>query len=101
MKEIPGFPQYYATEDGQIWSGKTHRFLKQRTFYKTYLRVPLSINGKFYLRRVHRLVALAYHPNPLNLPEVNHKDGNTQNNRSENLEWCTRKDNLKHFKESR
>jgi hypothetical protein len=45
----------------------------------------------------HRLVALKYLPNPKNYKTVNHKDGNPQNNRVGNLEWCTQSENAKHY----
>lgn len=55
-----------------------------------YLSVYLSKNGERKRYVVHRLVAMAFLPNPNNLPEVNHKDENRQNNSVGNLEWCDR-----------
>ena len=54
-----------------------------------YLKVCLSKDGKYYVRSVHRLVAEAFIPNPDNLPVINHKNEDKQDNRVENLEWCT------------
>lgn len=58
-----------------------------------YLLINLSKNGESKRFRVHRLVAMAFIPNPDNLPEVNHKDENKLNNCVSNLEWCTAKYN--------
>jgi hypothetical protein len=91
MKDIPGYEGLYsATTDGQIWSHKSKKFLKPYTVgtYKKYLGVKLVKNGKAKSYRVHRLVAMTYLPNPDNLPQINHKDENPQNNCLENLEWC-------------
>lgn len=45
---------------------------------------------------IHRLVATCFIPNPNNLPEVNHKDGNPRNNHKSNLEWCDQSQNMHH-----
>lgn len=58
-----------------------------------YLQVTLTINNKRKYYNVQRLVALAFIPNPNNLPQVNHKDENPLNNNVSNLEWCTAKYN--------
>ena len=61
-----------------------------------YHSVSLKVGGKFHPYRVNRLVALAFIPNPDNKPEVNHINGNKTDNRIENLEWVTSRENQLH-----
>ena len=61
-----------------------------------YLQVGLWKNGESKKCLVHRLVAIAFVPNPEGKPEVNHIDENKENNRVENLEWKWHKDNCNH-----
>lgn len=70
------------------------RILKLYTRKGGYLFVQLHLNGKGKNYLVHRLVAIAFIPNPDNLPEVNHLDEDKTNNRVENLEFCDRKYNI-------
>lgn len=89
-----GYPDYEVSNMGQVKSlsyrktGK-ERILKPQKTKFGYLRNQLSNNskGKWFL--VHRLVALTFLENPLNLPCVNHKDEDKENNHIDNLEWCT------------
>ena len=63
---------------------------------KGYWCVNLYKHSKVHKFLVHRLIALYFIPNPNNLPEVNHIDGNKQNNSISNLEWITHKQNTQH-----
>lgn len=72
---------------------RKERILKTDISKKQYHRVNLWKNGKGKHFFVHRLVAEAFIPNPDNLPFINHRDENTQNNMVDNLEWCTIKYN--------
>lgn len=63
---------------------------------KGYLIVKCFIGGKWTSKAVHRFVAEAWIENPNNLPEVNHKDCNRQNNSIDNLEWCTHSYNIEY-----
>ena len=61
-----------------------------------YDKVVLALNGKHRCKNVHRLVAENFIPNPNNLEDVNHIDGNKRNNQVSNLEWVSRSDNVLH-----
>jgi hypothetical protein len=70
--------------------------LKTQTDNKGYQRLRVTIEGQKHSYRIHREVAKAFIPNPNNLPQVNHKDGNKNNNCVTNLEWITNRDNAHH-----
>ena len=72
------------------------KLLKPHKDKNGYLIITLYFNKKFITFKIHRLVAEAFISNPNKLPQVNHIDGNKQNNNIENLEWCTCKENMKH-----
>ena len=104
MKEIYknlgflGYPNYEVSNLGNVRSlnyrntGKI-QLLKAVNNGSGYLQVNLWKNGKMKHYSVHRLVAEAFIPNPDNLPEINHKDENKENNCVNNLEFCDRKYN--------
>ena len=94
MKDIVGYEGLYAiTTEGDVWSYRNKKFLKLWTNRDGYLTVSLWKDGKGKNYKVHRLAAMAYIPNPENLPQVNHKDENKENNCLQNLEWCGAKYN--------
>ena len=89
-KSIKGYEKYYLIyDDGRVWSIRSNKFLKPKVERTGYLSVDLCVNKQKTRIKIHRLVAEAFIPNPNNLPYVNHKDKNKQNNKANNLEWCT------------
>jgi hypothetical protein len=96
MVQVNGFEDYFVTTDGKIFSIKLNRYIIQRLDEKGYLSVSLNTNGYRKYMKVHRIVALNYLSNPDNKPQVNHIDGNKQNNDVSNLEWVTGSENIKH-----
>ena len=76
---------------------KKEKILKKATYSWGYEYVCLSVNVKREKKKVHRLVAETFIPNPNNLPQVNHINGVKNDNRVSNLEWCNNSENMKHM----
>lgn len=96
-EKIDGYEEYFVSNHGNIKSTKrgVEKILKPAKDKKRgYLRVNLWKNHKGHSYTVHKLVANAFIPNPNNLPQINHKDENKENNHIKNLEYCTNKYNL-------
>ena len=94
-KDCKGYEgKYQVSNFGRVWSVVKQQYKNQRIGKDGYYKVTLiAKNGKQKTERVHRLVALAFIPNPDRLPQVNHKDECKTNNCVENLEWCDAKYN--------
>lgn len=106
FRAVPGVPYFAVSEQGEVFSLRMNKLCtisKQKTGYRT---VAVGEGGKTKTFYVHRLVALAFIPVPEEVrlatsnPEVNHKDGNKDNNAKSNLEWVTAKRNIEHAKET-
>ena len=98
LKNIVEHGDNYEVSDlGNVRNAVTKKVLKGVKNHKGYLRVSLMLNGKPKHHFIHKLVALAFIPNPENKAQVNHKKGKEKdNNRVDNLEWATRSENMKH-----
>lgn len=108
-KDVVGYEDLYQVSNlGNIKSKE--RIVKNgnRIFFKKekiltpflqktgYLTITLLKDNKIKSHYIHRLVAIAFIKNDLDLEQVNHKDGNKENNNVNNLEWCSRSENIKH-----
>lgn len=95
-RRIPGFTKYKVSDDGRVWSSHVDKELAQFQDKKGYIIVRLVSNKKGYMRRAHRLVAMAFLSCDNSNLLVNHIDGNKQNNHLSNLEWVTAQQNAIH-----
>lgn len=100
-KDIPGYEGgYQVSSFGKVRSlypnRKQNQLMDLLENTRGYYRVHLTKGDKVNFKMVHRLVAETFLENPLNLPQVNHKDENKKNNHVENLEWCSNLENQRH-----
>lgn len=86
--------KYLIYENGTVYSEISSKFIKPN-MSRGYLKCSLRVNGKTYVRYIHRLVAESF-LDVIEGYEVNHIDGNKLNNDLSNLEWVSRSENIKH-----
>ena len=84
---------YQVSNLGRVRNKKTKRMMNPFVATNGTLKANLSINGVYHKRYVHRLVASEFIDNPESKPQVDHIDGNKQNNAVSNLRWCTNEEN--------
>lgn len=95
-KNIPN-THYEISNFGEIRNSENYRVLKQQINQRGYSTIRIKDNNKKKITlTVHKLVALAFIENLNSYNELNHQDGNKQNNHFSNLRWCTRSENIKH-----
>lgn len=96
-KPVKDFEELYEVSNlGRVRSLRRNIIMKTRIRDDGYVACTLSNERKVQGKLVHRLVAEAFIPNHKNKPEVNHIDGNKENNNVKNLQWVTPSENQMH-----
>lgn len=100
-KKLPNLGKYKISNTGEIYSEYIGGIMKPSMDRYGYMKIKLrKDDGGVFYTTIHRLVATCFLENPLNLPQVNHKDGVKTNNCADNLEWVTVKENINHSYET-
>lgn len=94
--DVPGFPGYGANERGFVVNRLSNRVISNTVYKNGYVYVSMKEGSEFKNKRLNRIIALTFHPNPDTLPHVNHENGQKRDNHAANLNWSTVSDNLKH-----
>ena len=94
---IKDYPNYTINENGEVKSIYVSKMLKPRTAGRGYYCYQLRNENGVKNEYIHRLVAKTFIPNPNNLPQVDHIDGNRANNNVSNLRWVSNYDNMHAF----
>ena len=93
---VKGYPLYEVSNEGDIRNKNTGRILKQQIGIHGYSTLTLRKDKRPFTARVHRIVADSFYDGVHDEFDVNHIDGNKLNNHISNLEFCTRKENIRH-----
>ena len=101
IKPLADYPGYRVDENGRVFGKRKVGPLTQQDNGHGYKTIVACTKGERFTLYVHRLVAIAFIPNPDNKPEVDHIDGNRWNNRAENLQWVTHSENMSLMKTRR
>lgn len=99
---VLGIRDYYISDEGWIYSAKTHRFLNPFFNSSGYLRVSLAYGkGERLVISVHKLIALAFLEKDKDCTEIHHKNHIKTDNRAVNLIYCSRQQNMQYYHDYR